>query len=134
PIHTMNPNAHDRLSRNEGERVASFGAAELIRHHNGRWELRGGSPAERAAAREWSSLFQHEATFPSAPSPATAPEPNASNAVHNRILIADDDALVRGSLAAVLECEGFAVDEAQNGIETVSRAIEYAPDLILLDL
>ena len=52
----------------------------------------------------------------------------------NRILIADDDALVRGSLAAVLESEGFAVDEAQNGIETGTRAIEYTPDLVLLDL
>ena len=52
-----------------------------------------------------------EATFPSAPLPATAPQPNVSKEVHNRILIADDDALVRGSLAAVLECEGFAVDE-----------------------
>ena len=41
---------------------------------------------------------------------------------------------VYGSLAAVLESEGFAVDEAQNGIETVTRAIEYTPDLVLLDL
>jgi DNA-binding response OmpR family regulator len=76
---------------------------------------------------------QHEATFPSAPLPA-APQPNASKEVHNCILIADDDALVRGSLAAVLESEGFAVDEAQNGIETVTRAIEHTPDLVLLDL
>jgi DNA-binding response OmpR family regulator len=94
----------------------------------------GGSPDEHAAAREWNSLLQHEARLPSAPLPSAAPQPNASNAVHNRILIADDDALVRGSLAAVLECEGFVVDEAQNGIEAVTRAVEYTPDLVLLDL
>ena len=130
----MNPNMRDRSRRNESDIVASFDAAERIRHYGGRWELRGGSPDEHAAAREWSSLFQQEATFRSAPLPATAPKPNASKAVHNRILIADDDALVRGSLAAVLECEGFTVDEAANGIETVTRAIETRPDLVLLDL
>src|SRR5258706_15496035 len=51
-----------------------------------------------------------------------------------RVLIADDDSLVRGSLAAVLESEGFVVDEAQNGITAVTRAIEHPPNLVLLDL
>jgi len=50
------------------------------------------------------------------------------------ILIVDDDALVRGSLAAVLEYEGFSVDEAENGLEAVSHAIHKSPALILLDL
>jgi len=130
----MKPNAHDQLRWNEGAIVATLGAANLIRHHDGRWELRGGSAAEPAAAREWSPLIQHAVTFPDAPLPATAPQPNASKEVHNRILIADDDALVRGSLAAVLESEGFAVDEAQNGIEAVTRAVAHTPDLVLLDL
>jgi len=34
-------------------------------------------------------------------------------ALHKRVLIADDDSLVRGSLAAVLESEGFMVEEAE---------------------
>jgi len=130
----MKPNMRDRLRWNEGEIVTSFGATDLIRHYDGRWELSGSSPPDRAAARKWSSLLQRAATFPSAPLPATAPQPNASEEVHNRILIADDDALVRGSLAAVLESEGFVVDEAQNGIEAVTRTIAHAPDLVLLDL
>ena len=91
----MKPNAHDQLRWNEGAIVATLGAANLIRHHDGRWELRGGSAAEPAAAREWSPLIQHAVTFPDAPLPATAPQPNASKEVHNRVLIADDDALVR---------------------------------------
>jgi CheY-like chemotaxis protein len=49
-------------------------------------------------------------------------------------LIADDDALVRGSLAAVLESEGYVVFEAGNGIEALRRANEHIPDLVLLDL
>lgn len=50
------------------------------------------------------------------------------------ILVADDDTMVCAALASVLESEGYAVDEAHNGVETVTRAIEHLPDLVLLDL
>ncbi len=123
-----------RPAEADNEIVATFGAAELVRHRDGRWELRGGSPADHAAAREWSSLFQHEATFPSPPLLVASEESHSSPVMHNRILLADDDALVRGSLAAVLESEGFVVDEAETGIKAVMRAIEQPPDLVLLDL
>jgi CheY-like chemotaxis protein len=64
------------------------------------------------------------------PVPTSEANPN----LHKRVLIADDDSFVRGSLAAVLESEGYLVDEAQNGITTVTRAIKHLPDLVLLDL
>ena len=51
-----------------------------------------------------------------------------------RILIVDDDALVRSSLAAVLECEGYEVFEAVDGCTAVKAAVEHRPDLVLLDL
>lgn len=44
--------------------IARFGEAHLIRHFNGKFELRGGSPHERGEAREWTSLFFHEAVLP----------------------------------------------------------------------
>jgi hypothetical protein len=46
--------------------VASFGDAQLVRHINGRYELRGGSAAEHTDAMEWISIFLHEAvvSFP----------------------------------------------------------------------
>lgn len=44
-----------------GELVAVFGSASLYRVAGRRWELRGGTPAERAEAREWISLFLPEA-------------------------------------------------------------------------
>jgi CheY-like chemotaxis protein len=120
--------------QDEGRVVASFGDADLIRHDNGRWELRGGSPTDQAEAREYCSLFQHEATLTRVPLPITAPQVVTRKAAQNRILIADDDALVRDSLAAVLASEGFIVDEAGNGSEAVARALAHAPDLVLLDL
>ena len=47
--------------KDEGEVVASWGDAQLIKYLNGRSELRGGSKEDRAEAREWMSLFWHEA-------------------------------------------------------------------------
>lgn len=117
-----------------GEVVASFGQAELRHQSPGHWKLSGGTPGDHAAAREWCSFFQHEATFASKTLPVTAVEPAKVVKPHKRVLIADDDALVRGSLAAVLESEEFVVDEAADGREAVTRAVAHAPDLVLLDL
>jgi len=92
--------------------------------------------SERSPVREWGSYFQHQhgATFASAAQPVAAVEPEGTAQRHKRILIADDDALVRGSLAAVLESEDFVVDEAADGREAVARAAAHTPDLVLLDL
>lgn len=45
----------------EGEVIARFGGATLIRSRDGKWQLRGGSRSDRLAAQEWISLFLHEA-------------------------------------------------------------------------
>jgi len=49
------------LFRNEVEIVASCGEARLIKHLDGKVELKGGSRDDRLAAHEWISLFWHEA-------------------------------------------------------------------------
>ena len=77
---------------------------------------------------------QRGGTFPSPPLTVSDNQEERSNVSPHRILIADDDALVRGSLAAVLESEGYLVDEARDGIEAISRSIENRPNLVLLDL
>jgi len=43
--------------------IAKFGAARLIRHFDGPYELVGGTPEERASAAEWCSLFAPEVVF-----------------------------------------------------------------------
>ncbi len=45
------------------ELVATFGRAQLVKRADGRFELRGGGPDERFEAREWASLFLHEAVW-----------------------------------------------------------------------
>ena len=49
------------LFKDEGEVVAAWGQAKLIRYLDGKTELRGGSKEDRLAAHEWISLFWHEA-------------------------------------------------------------------------
>jgi two-component system, sensor histidine kinase and response regulator len=51
-----------------------------------------------------------------------------------RVLIADDDTVVRTALAAVLESEGYDVDVAADGRQAVLHATAQPPDLVLLDL
>jgi hypothetical protein len=47
--------------KDEGEVVAGFGEAKLIRFLDGKLELRGGSKDDRITAREWMSMFWDEA-------------------------------------------------------------------------
>jgi len=51
------------LERRDGEIVATFGNARLVKRLDCRFELRGGSDQDRAEAREWISLFLHEAVI-----------------------------------------------------------------------
>jgi len=54
--------------------------------------------------------------------------------VANRILLADDHAIVRQGLRALLEREGFAVvAEAEDGQAAVRQARERCPDVAVLD-
>ncbi|HEX8791259.1 MAG TPA: response regulator [Polyangiaceae bacterium] len=50
------------------------------------------------------------------------------------ILVVDDDAEVRSSIAAVLAVEGFVVVEAETGREAVDESRAAEPDLVVMDL
>jgi hypothetical protein len=47
--------------KDEGEVLAWFGNARLVKFLNGTMELRGGSSHDRVEAREWISMFLQEA-------------------------------------------------------------------------
>jgi CheY-like chemotaxis protein len=130
----MKPRWFPRLRWNKGKTVASYGATNHTRQRDDHGELRGGLSRDHVVGHEWRAVFQHQDTFASASAPLTVDQPMAPNGAHSRLLIADDDSVVRGSLAAVLASEGYVVDEARNGIEAVTHAIDHLPDLVLLDL
>jgi CheY-like chemotaxis protein len=51
-----------------------------------------------------------------------------------RVLIVEDDVVIREALVDGLDAEGFAVQEAGDGAEALQLITDSAPDLILLDL
>jgi hypothetical protein len=46
--------------KDEGEVIASFGQAQLVKYLDGKCELQSGSKEDRLAAKEWISMFWHE--------------------------------------------------------------------------
>ncbi len=51
-----------------------------------------------------------------------------------RVLVVDDDALIRDTLATALIDEGYAVRVAPDGQAALKTLNEWVPDLIVLDL
>lgn len=47
--------------KDEGEVIASWGEARLIKYLDGKLELKGGSKEDRIAAREWISMILNDA-------------------------------------------------------------------------
>jgi hypothetical protein len=43
--------------------VARFGTAALVRTREGRFTLRGGNKSDHIEARDWASMFLHEAVI-----------------------------------------------------------------------
>ncbi|WP_071459650.1 response regulator transcription factor [Bacillus massilinigeriensis] len=54
--------------------------------------------------------------------------------MQKRILIAEDESVMRRLLKMYLTREGYLVDEAVNGTETLRKALSLDYDLILLDI
>src|SRR6266536_3105896 len=50
------------------------------------------------------------------------------------ILVVDDDPLLASALRRPLAYEGFEGDVAASGEEALSRALDHAPDLVILDV
>jgi two-component system, NtrC family, response regulator HydG len=51
-----------------------------------------------------------------------------------RVLVVDDEPGARAALGALLEAEGYAVDQADNGAVALERLVELPPDVIVTDL
>ena len=56
-----------------------------------------------------------------------------NNGTKKRILLVEDDVALSAVYKSRLELEGFDTREVNNGEEALSAALEYKPDLIVLD-
>tara|TARA_B100001971_G_scaffold215086_1_gene257251 strand:- start:1582 stop:2730 length:1149 start_codon:yes stop_codon:yes gene_type:complete len=61
-------------------------------------------------------------------------QPVPINIDQSRILVVDDDEIIRKLLRRVLERSGFVVDEAGSGEAAIEQIQAHRPDLILLDV
>ncbi len=122
------------LRRSDRKAAVGFSEAGRRRYPEGPHPDGVRFPESRSTGSGRHVLFGLETQIPGAAFQVASRENPATKSASNCILIGDDDALVRGSLAAVLELEGYVVIEARDGIETVKRAIERVPALVLLDL
>jgi CheY-like chemotaxis protein len=51
-----------------------------------------------------------------------------------RILYVEDAAVIRDTIAKLLELNGYNVEYAKNGKEGVDKALSWKPDVVLMDL
>jgi len=57
-----------------------------------------------------------------------------SDSSQHEILVVDDDGAVRGSLALLLQCSGYAVNTAINGFDALLQMKKRLPAIVLSDL
>lgn len=125
---------NEKLSETELRREASAAQSFESLHRDALWHLSQGNttPAE---VMEYLALESHRAATPSGgpetPAPVGTPAPAPAQ---RRILVADDDPLIRSVIRKTLENQGYLVDEAVDGLQALAKAAELKPDMILLDL
>ena len=51
-----------------------------------------------------------------------------------KVLVVEDENLVREALSSMLEQKGFISEEARNGKEVLAKVVKDMPDIIILDL
>ncbi len=66
--------------------------------------------------------------------PRSAPQPTAPSAGKHRVLVVDDSPTVRALHGSVLEEAGFAVTEAEDGVQALERLAQGGVELVVLDI
>ena len=99
-------------------------------------ELHGGSVSARSPGRDQGSTFEVRlpCNQPSARSGGAASRANASSGPRRRILVVDDNVDAVETLAEMLRLEGHEIRTAQDAENAVMEAVEFHPDVALLDI
>lgn len=97
-----------------------------------------GQPRDRELSLE--AGFDHHLVKPVEPAELQrllAQEPPAAPATGEarvRVLLVDDNADLRASLAAILEMSGCEIRTAPDGVEAVAAALDWRPDVVFVDI
>ncbi|MBI2204651.1 MAG: response regulator [Candidatus Rokubacteria bacterium] len=98
-------------------------------------EMHGGSISATSAGPGPGSVFTVRLPCVAMPETPAGAEPARSTVTAGRtVLIVEDSADARQMLRAVLELDGHAVHEAEDGITGLARALELRPDVAVIDI
>jgi signal transduction histidine kinase/CheY-like chemotaxis protein len=101
----------------------------LVKLHGGRVEARSAGPGQGAEFRVY--LPWQPQAVPGSTLDAQAP---AAGREGRRILVVDDNADVAETTAAMLSLSGHDVRTAADGMQALSRAEDFEPEIVLLDI
>jgi type II secretory ATPase GspE/PulE/Tfp pilus assembly ATPase PilB-like protein/CheY-like chemotaxis protein len=100
-----------------------------------------GRPSREARVSSEASPVAPEVTIPSPRPPILGEfelvgptEPPKPEAVSARVLLVDDEDMLRRVMRDLLERDGYTVVEAADGVEALDQVDRHAPDIIVLDL
>ncbi|APS19505.1 transcriptional regulator [Streptomyces sp. Tue 6075] len=95
-----------------------------------------GAAAHRHAPQHPSPPIPRSSAIPSPPSSPFAPGPAAPAPERLRVVVADDNPVVRAGLGVLLSgrADIHVVAEAADGREAYERTLEHRPDVVLLDV
>ena len=96
--------------------------------------LHGGTIAARSAGRDHGATFEVRLPQRQAPAPEPRVAEPAPPRPARRILVVDDNRDAREILRVVLELDGHRVREATDGVQAVKLAVEWVPDVALIDI
>jgi CheY-like chemotaxis protein/anti-sigma regulatory factor (Ser/Thr protein kinase) len=100
-------------------------------------ESQGGSVSAASAGKGRGSVFTVRLPLaaPAAASPGAARQgPARTHAAAERVVVIDDNEEIREMLAEVLELDGYAVEQAADGPEGLSRILSARPSAALIDI
>ncbi|PYM41319.1 MAG: hypothetical protein DME12_12130 [Candidatus Rokuibacteriota bacterium] len=106
--------------------------AEIERHARAVAERRH-APLEVFCAFEGARVLLDAPGGAPAAGPAAGPAPPAAIASGARVLIVDDDPVMRRLTRGAIENDGYVLTEAANGREALERIKRETPDLVILD-
>ena len=130
-IFEMFSQAQPALERAEGGLGIGLALVRgLVQLHEGTVEAHSAGPGQGSEFTVRLPLAPVESFRPSRGSDATSP----SGIAPRRVLVIDDNRDACATLAALLRMEGHEVLEAHDGAEGIAAALEFRPQLVLLDI
>ncbi len=124
-VRNPRPHTHDGLG------IGLALVQRLVEMHGGRVEVQSAGPGQG------SEFLIHLPLMQDAPASAAMPAPDpaaGSGWARRRVLVVDDAADCRESLALMLQMAGGDVRTAQDGLDALDAAAGFQPEIVLMDI